>query len=92
MPIGLDDAIIIGRLFMAAKRWNEKRKIRKQLKEDVMGEQFASVIRTVIKSAGGGLVGAGIVTSGELEILAGAVAVVIGLAWSWWVKRDAAKV
>ena len=58
--------------------------------EAPMNEQVASVIRSVLKSAGGGLVGAGVVTSGELEVLAGAVAIVLGLAWSWWVKRRAA--
>ena len=54
-----------------------------------MNEQIASVLRTVIKSAGGSLVGAGIVTDGQMEILAGAAAIIIGMAWSWWVKRKA---
>lgn len=57
--------------------------------EGAVSEQMASVIRSVLKSAGGGLVGAGLVTSGELEVLAGAAAVLVGLAWSWWVKREA---
>ena len=55
-----------------------------------MNEQVSSVIRTVIKTAGGGLVGTGLVTSGELEILAGAVAIIVGLVWSWAVKRKVA--
>lgn len=55
-----------------------------------VNEQVASVVRSVLKSAGGGLVGAGVVTSGELEVLAGAAAILVGLAWSWWVKRRAA--
>jgi hypothetical protein len=59
-------------------------------KEGQVNEQVQSVIRTVVKSAGGALVGAGIVTNGELEVLAGAVAVLIGLGWSWYSKRKAA--
>jgi hypothetical protein len=31
MAIGLDDVIIIGRLFMAIKRWRKRRKLRKEL-------------------------------------------------------------
>jgi hypothetical protein len=83
---------ITRRLFpkMAARR-EEKRKARQGLPVEIeggsMNEQIASVIRTIIKSAGGGLVGAGVVTNSEMEALAGAAAILLGLAWSWWVKR-----
>lgn len=74
----------------AAEHPDEVREEFNSDEEVTVNEQLASVIRTVIKSAGGGLVGAGVVTSSELEVLAGAVAVLIGLAWSWWAKRQAA--
>lgn len=76
--------------FQAHKRWRQLRKFRKALKRgDFMSEQFASVIRTVFKAVGGGLVTNGVVSASELELLAGAVAILVGVVWSWYEKRDA---
>lgn len=82
-------ALAAYKAFQAHKRWRQFRKFRKAIKEGEMNEQFASVVRTLFKSVGGGLVTAGYVNASELEVLAGAVAVVVGLAWSYYVKRKA---
>ena len=48
-----------------------------------MKEAIMDVVRTVIKSLGGALVSAGIITQDQNTTLAGAAAIAIGLIWSW---------
>lgn len=59
-----------------------------------MREAVMDIVRTAVKSYGGGLVGAGILTQDQNTTLAGAAAIAIGLIWSWvstyyFAKKDA---
>lgn len=67
-----------------------------QQKEEQTGQPaletvIGTVIRNLVTAAGGGLVTAGLVTTEELATIAGAVVVGVGLLWSWWQKKKAAK-
>lgn len=46
-------------------------------------EMMMDVVRTLVKSVGGGLVAHGVVTGDQLTMLAGGAAVAFGLIWSW---------
>lgn len=59
-----------------------------------MKEALMDVVRTVIKSYGGYLVAAGMITADQNQTLAGAAAIAVGLIWSWvstyyFTKKDA---
>lgn len=75
-----------------AKTALKLRKLRKAVTngDDPMNEQVQSVLRSILKTVGGGLVSSGAVSGGELEILAGAASILVGLAWSWYTKRNVA--
>lgn len=53
-------------------------------------EQVLGLVRHVLTAAGGGLVAKGMVDAGTLDIAAGAVAALVGVAWSILAKRKAA--
>jgi len=77
------------------KRIRQIRAVRKVEKvitgEEPMNTQVESIIRTVLKVFGGGLVTSGAFTGSELEAGVGAVAVLLGLAWSWYDKKRKAE-
>ncbi len=55
--------------------------------EEPVNTQLQSLIRTVLKVLGGGLVTSGAFSGSELEAGVGAVSVLLGLAWSWYDKK-----
>lgn len=50
-------------------------------------EQIEGLIRHILTVAGGSLVTAGKLDPAELATVAGSLAMLAGVAWSWWVKR-----
>jgi hypothetical protein len=56
-------------------------------REDRMNNQIAGIVRHILTSVGGALVAAGYLTSDEWTAVAGALAVLIGVAWSIITKR-----
>lgn len=54
-------------------------------------DQIQSLIRSLLVSAGAGLVSRGIVSSSGLEEVAGAAGVLAMAAWGWWEKRESAQ-
>lgn len=64
----------------------EKVKARKQ-KEIPMDKNLGSLLRHALTFAGGYWLPAGLFNANELELGAGAVATLLGLAWSVWEKR-----
>ncbi len=86
-------------LFKPLKRWKQWRNRRRVRQGKTLldtdpteGEmdKAQGIIRHILTTFGGVLVTGGYVTEGQLEILAGAVAILVGMAWSYWSKRDAA--
>lgn len=58
-------------------------------KEAILG--FArSTIRHALTTAGGGLLATGAISQGDIEVVSGAVAVLLGLAWSLYENRKKA--
>lgn len=45
------------------------------------------IIRHTLTTLGGGMVGAGALTSDDLQSAVGAICTVLGIAWSVWEKR-----
>lgn len=67
-----------------------------QAKEEQTGEPAVqtlvnTVIRNLVVTLGGGLLGSGLISEENLQTLAGGAVVVAGIVWSWWQKRKAAK-
>lgn len=56
-----------------------------------MPDAVAGVIRHAVTTAGGALVAAGYLTSDQLTTVAGAAAIIVGVAWSIIAKRPTAK-
>ena len=54
-----------------------------------MNATIAGLIRHIITILGGGLVAKGHIDETGIETVAGAIAVIIGMAWSVWSKRKA---
>lgn len=54
-----------------------------------MTPEILGVVRHILTIAGGALVTRGYIGSGDLELLAGAIATVAGIAWSIYEKRKA---
>jgi len=50
-------------------------------------EAWLGLIRHVLTTAGGVLAGKGVIESGQIETIVGALVVLIGVGWSVWAKR-----
>ena len=58
---------------------------------DTVSDILGGVVRHVVTSAGGGLVAHGLINSDQLTQLAGALALIAGIAWSACQKYQANK-
>lgn len=56
---------------------------------DTVSDILGGVVRHLVTSAGGGLVAHGFINSDQLTQLAGAAALVVGIAWSAYQKYQA---
>lgn len=56
----------------------------------VSAEQISGIVRHILTTLGGVFVTQGVVSDGQLEAIAGGLAVVVGVAWSFWIKRKQA--
>lgn len=54
-------------------------------------EIITAVVRHVLTFGGGYLVTSGLIDNGQLELATGAICTIVGVAWSVWQKRQAAK-
>lgn len=54
-----------------------------------MQSVLAGLVRHALTAAGGSLVTQGLITSGDIEIVAGAVIAIGGVIWSAFAKRKA---
>lgn len=52
-------------------------------------QEFLSLIRHALTTAGGYLVAQGAITSGDAEALTGGIMALVGVAWAMWDKRRA---
>jgi len=50
-------------------------------------EAWLGLIRHVLTTAGGVLASKGVIESGQIETIVGALVVLIGVGWSVWAKR-----
>jgi uncharacterized membrane protein SpoIIM required for sporulation len=48
-----------------------------------------SVVRHLITTVGGALLAKGVLDAGQLEIIAGSLAAIAGVAWGIWQKKKA---
>lgn len=55
--------------------------------KNVILPALAGVVRHVLTTAGGSLLAAGVITAGDVETVAGAVVVLVGVIWSLVEKR-----
>lgn len=51
-------------------------------------EAWLGLIRHILTTAGGVLASKGVIESGQVETVVGAVVVLIGVVWSVWAKRQ----
>lgn len=51
-------------------------------------EAWLGLIRHILTTAGGVLASKGVIESGQIETIVGAVVVLIGVVWSVWAKRQ----
>lgn len=58
---------------------------------DTVSDIIGGVVRHVVTSAGGGLVAHGLINSDQLTQVAGALALIAGIAWSAYQKYQAKK-
>jgi hypothetical protein len=56
-----------------------------------MNNEIAGVLRAFLAAAGGGLASKGYIDAATIEIVAGALATLIAVAWSIYSKRKAKK-
>jgi hypothetical protein len=52
-------------------------------------EQITGIIRHILTTVGGVLISTGVAEKDQVELIAGGVAALIGVAWSWFSKRKA---
>lgn len=53
-------------------------------------EQLAGIIRHILTTLGGGLATKGLIDEAALSAIAGGIAALVGVAWSWWSKKKTA--
>lgn len=54
-------------------------------------EFIGGLVRTGVAAAAGGLVANGVVTAEQVNVISGAVIIILTAAWSLWQKKNAKK-
>lgn len=57
----------------------------------MLQQAIGGLIRHLLTSFGGALMTGGVMTESDIAAIAGGVATIVGVGWSWWQKRQAVK-